>query len=280
MFLPNSFIFLGPIVRKYKRYVDDPILPVQKRSMHYWKKTVNHTDPAGAEMLVPMTEISHDQTHINQDNAPPPTCRDTTESFCGLEEEDSVNDFDLPVQHQPFLLEDDTDASSYHPAYLSDSSDSSDSSATYITGSEFSESYVSDNDSNSCTSDEQSEKSDDPTTASSPNFTSKESASMAIISFSTRYLLSNEAASSFVELMKHLSPENKILQDLSYNKIQEMCGSCNLKVHDYCENCYGLFPDDKDVYSCQTANCTGKEIIFNNRFFIASHFCSKNKNYY
>ena len=42
---------------------------------------------------------------------------------------------------------------------------------------------------------------------------------MAIISFATRYLLSNEAASSFVELMKHLSPENKILQDLTTVKI-------------------------------------------------------------
>ena len=97
--------------------------------------------------MVPVTEISQDQTHLNQVNAPPPMCRDTTESFCGLEKEDSVNDFDLSVQHQPFLLEDDNDASSYYPAYLSDSSDSSDSSGTYITGSEFSESDLSDNDS-------------------------------------------------------------------------------------------------------------------------------------
>ena len=144
---------------------------------------------------------------------------------------------------------------------LADSSDSSDSSGAYISGSEFSDSArsdLSDNDSLSGSSDEEIEKSDDaPTTSASPDFTSKELASMAIISFATRYLLSNEAASSFVELMKHLSPENKIIQDLSYSKIQEMCGNCNLKVHDYCENCYGLFPDDKDVYSCQTVNCTG-----------------------
>lgn len=105
----------GPIVRKYKRYVDDPILPVPKRTLHHWKKkTVNCTDPYDAEMLVPVTEISQDQTHFNQDNTLPPACRDTTESVCGLEKEDSVNDFRLPVQHQPFLLEDDNDASSYY----------------------------------------------------------------------------------------------------------------------------------------------------------------------
>ena len=210
-------------------------------------------------MLVPVTEISHDQTDLNQVNAPPSTFTDTAESFnCDLRKEDSANDFGLLVPHQPFLLEDDNDASSYYPACLSDSSDTSDSSGTYITGSEFSESAsdLSDNDSSSCTSEE-IEKSDDPPTASSPDFTSKGLASMAIISFATRHLLSNEAASSFVELMKHLSPENKILQELSYSKMQDMCGSCNLKVHDYCENCYGLFPDDKDVYSCQTVNCTG-----------------------
>ena len=212
-------------MRKYKRCVDDPILPVPKRTLHHWKKTVNCTDPYDAEMLVPVTEISQNQTHFNQDNTLSPACRDTTESVCGLEKEDSVNDFRLPVQHQPFLLEDDNDASSYYPAYMSDSSDSSDSSGTYITGSEFTESDLSDNESNSCTSDEEIEKredlpkeiekSEDLPPASRPNFTSKELASMAIISFATRYLLSNEAASSFVELMKHLSPGNKILQDLT-----------------------------------------------------------------
>ena len=242
--------------------MDDPILPVPKRTLHYWKKTANCTDSSSAEMLDSVTGIrSHDQTHLSQDNAPPPMCTDTTESICDLDKEDSIKDFGLPVQHEPFLLEDDNDASSNYPGYLSDSSDSTDSSGTYISGSEFNESArgdLSDDDACSRTSDEETEKSDDtPTASASPDLTSKELASMAIISFATRYLLSNEAGSSFVELMKHLSPENKILQDLSYSKIQEMCGNCNLKVHDYCENCYGLFPDDKDVYSCQTVNCTG-----------------------
>jgi len=213
-------------------------------------------------MLESVTDIrSHDQTHLNQVNPTPSMCTNTTESICDLDKEDSINDFGLPVQDQPFLQEDDNDTSSNHPGYLSDSSDSTDSSCTYISGSEFNESArsdLSDNDSCSSTSDEENEKSDDaPAASASPDFTSKELASMAIISFATRYLLSNEAGSSFVELMKHLSPENKILQDLSYSKIQEMCGNCNLKVHDYCENCFGLFPDDKDVYSCQTVNCTG-----------------------
>ena len=48
------------------------------------KKTENCTDSSGAEMLEPVTAISHDQTHLNQVTALPPTCTDTTESFCGL----------------------------------------------------------------------------------------------------------------------------------------------------------------------------------------------------
>ena len=75
-----------------------------------------------------------------------------------MEKEDSINDFDLSVHHQPFLIEDNNDAYSYYPAYLSDSSDSSDSSATCITGSEFSESDLSGNGSNSCSSDEEIKK--------------------------------------------------------------------------------------------------------------------------
>ena len=52
----------------------------------------------------------------------------------------------------------------------------------------------------------------------------------------------------FLTMTETLAPLTRI-SNLSHNKIQEMCGSCNLKVHDYCENCYGLFPDDKDIYS-------------------------------
>ena len=159
-------------MRKYKRYVDDPILPVPKRTLHYWKKSANCTDSSTAEMLESVTDIrSHDQTHLNQVNPPPSMCTDTTESICDLDKEDSINDFGLPVQDQPFLQEDDNDASSNHPGYLSDSSDSTDSSCTYISGSEFNESAgsdLSDNDSCSSTSDEEIEKSDDAPAASEP----------------------------------------------------------------------------------------------------------------
>ena len=114
----KSYFLLGPIVRKYKRYVDDPILPVPNRTLHYWKKTANCTDSSSAEMLESVTGIrSHDQTHLNQGNAPPSMGTDTTECICDLDKEDSINDFGLPVQDQPFLQDDDTcnDASSNHP---------------------------------------------------------------------------------------------------------------------------------------------------------------------
>lgn len=127
----------------------------------------------------------------------------------------------------------------------------------YIIGSEFSESDFFDNDLNFCISDEEIEKSEDLFIVFRLNFIFKELVLMVIILFVIRYLLSNEVVLSFVELMKYFLLENKIFQDLSYNKIQEMCGSCNLKVYDYCENCYGFFFDDKDVYSCQIVNCIG-----------------------
>ena len=128
-----------------------PFYLYQKGLCTTGKKTANCTDSSGAEMLESVPGIlSHDQTHLSQVNAPPPTSTDTTESFCDLENEDSINEFGLPVQHQPFLLEDDNDASPNYPEYLSDSSDSSDSSGAYISGSEFSDSArsdLSDNDS-------------------------------------------------------------------------------------------------------------------------------------
>ena len=141
----------------------------------------------------PVTEISHDQIDFNQDNALPLSVEIQQNPSVAWKKKIPQMFFDLPVHHRPFLLEDDNDASSYYPAYLSGSSDSS---GLYITGSEFSESDLSDHDSNSCTSDGEIEKSDDPPTASGPNFTSKELTSMAIISFATRCLLSNEAAST------------------------------------------------------------------------------------
>ena len=82
------------------------------------KKSASCTDSSSAEMLESVTDIrSHDQTHLNQVNPTPSMCTNTTESICDLDKEDSINDFGLPVQDQPFLQEDDTcnDASSNHP---------------------------------------------------------------------------------------------------------------------------------------------------------------------
>jgi len=80
---------------------------------------------------------------------------------------------------------------------------------------------------------------------------------MAIMALVSRHRLTNEAAKDMIDLMKILCPEKDIFQSLKFNKVQEVCGHCEIKVYDICEVCLRLFPDNKDSYHCSTEGCEG-----------------------
>lgn len=234
---------------KYKRYVEDPAIPVPKRTLYNWKKNLQDKEVSDDGLLNSSSQEYMDNLLLpallaNQQPA--------TEFEFVTATETEIASCDNAQQQPESLAFKSVDDESF--SYMSDSSDSF---AIDTSEDESAESTdVSEEESPTYTSDEE-EQGNSTSTDSNPIYTAKELASMAIISYATRYLLSGEAATSLVALMKLLSPENQIFTDLTYSKIQQMHGNCNLKVHDYCEICYGLFPDDKEIYRCQTTNCSG-----------------------
>lgn len=89
-------------------------------------------------------------------------------------------------------------------------------------------------------------------------FTDHEKACMAVLAYVSRHCITNEAAKDLIDLVKVTCPESTTFKTLSYNKVQEVCGKCEMQVYDICEKCHRLFPvDDEDRYHCATMACMG-----------------------
>ena len=102
------------------------------------------------------------------------------------------------------------------------------------------------------------DKSSDHDSSVSGCFSDQEKACMAILSYVSRHCITSEAAKDMIDLIKTACPENETFRTLTYCKVQEVCGKCELHVYDICEKCLALFPlDDPNKYYCSTANCNG-----------------------
>ncbi|XP_044168176.1 uncharacterized protein LOC122952196 [Acropora millepora] len=81
---------------------------------------------------------------------------------------------------------------------------------------------------------------------------------MAVLAYVSRHCITNEAAKDLIDLVKVTCPESTTFKTLSYNKVQEVCGKCEMQVYDICEKCHRLFPvDDEGSYHCATTACMG-----------------------
>jgi len=81
--------------------------------------------------------------------------------------------------------------------------------------------------------------------------------SMAMMSYMSRHILTNEATKDLIELIKVIVPEHKQFKSLSLSAVQEVCGQCEIKVYDICEVCLFIFPDDSQIYRCSSQGCEG-----------------------
>lgn len=63
-------------------------------------------------------------------------------------------------------------------------------------------------------------------------FTDHEKACMAVLAYVSRHCITNEAAKDLTDLVKVTCPESSTFKPLSYSKVQEVCGKCELHVYD------------------------------------------------
>ena len=89
-------------------------------------------------------------------------------------------------------------------------------------------------------------------------FSDHEKVCMAVLAYVSRHCITSEAAKDLMDLVKVICPESATFKTLSYSKVQEVCGRCELRVYDICEKCHRLFPlDDENSYRCSTTGCGG-----------------------
>lgn len=229
---------LGPFKRTYKLYNQDPSLPIPRTTRFNQKRLktslaehelTTTTFAASVESNAPCVNREPECSHIDLTESPEGNTCIQSETLRESPFLDSSEDSDLDDDHQSF--ED----------CVSSSEVESDSD---IDGD--------DND----TSDEDKSSHHDSSLASS--FSDQEKACMAILSYVSRHCITSEAAKDMIDLIKTACPENETFRTLTYFKVQEVCGKCELHVYDICEKCLALFPlDDSNKYNCSTANCNG-----------------------
>ena len=256
------FITEGYHIRKYKRYLDNPSVPVPKSTK--FDRNKRSATRSNAAISIPQsvvdvaavpTESSASQTFVQDPEATmcdyrgafessPSNGNTQTEVFPSLERGDESEDTRVTIETCGLGGDSDSEcseiSSSQDSCLLSSESDESELEAQCYTSEE----------------DEQDDN--DHVDVETRLFTDHEKTCQAVLAYVSRHCMTNEAAKDLIDLVKVTCPESVTFKSLTYSKVQEVCGQCELHVYDICEVCLRLFPlDDENSFRCSTAACTG-----------------------
>ena len=257
MFHLSSFCIVGNRKRKYKKYVDDPSVSLPK-STKYDRIYRSKDQPCSASLSVLLQ--CHDFTQQVMQSAPATATTLEDEAMCGTPEsifdfegtlveemESTITASDEIVVREFKFVDRDSDRECNGTSSDDDDSDSA-------TSESLSESEHSDTDDQE-TADQCDET---PNSSSKGKTLAQEKACMAILALTARHCITTEAAKDIIGLLKVLCPDDETLQSLSYVKVQEVCGNCELTVYDICKKYFRLFPTDlDDEVICATPGCNG-----------------------
>lgn len=201
----------------YKQYEDDPSVPVPKRT------AMRHSS-ARQGLFISTPPCSTDK-----DKSGSETCieSDNTHGFCDQ-------------QHEEFSSSD----------FESDYSDES--------------SEVASSESDSSESDLDSELSDnveDEISSGGPEivYSEMELNAICLVSYFLRHNSSGIAIQDLLNLLRVLCPDSSQFRDITYEKVMLLAGNTctNCKTIDYCSICGQRFPENADLFRCDTVGCAG-----------------------
>jgi len=87
-------------------------------------------------------------------------------------------------------------------------------------------------------------------------FSAQQLQSLSILSFILRHNLTGVAVNDLLSLLKIISPEFSNVN----TKYEDLLGNVDhvdFKVCHYCPCCESVFPEDVDMFKCETPNCKG-----------------------
>jgi len=80
---------------------------------------------------------------------------------------------------------------------------------------------------------------------------------MAIMSLAARHSLNQAQVSDLIEVIRLHCPKDGKCVSSGSSLYKEVSGEVQIKYHEVCEDCFGLFPEDTTVYRCSTSGCSG-----------------------
>ena len=258
----HHFCFLaGPLKKVKKRYLNDPSLPVPKRTLYRKEARSNKLAEQGkGESSTGNGEQQHTATEaldVNEDVLTLDPAQDHDESFqdySEIEEELIQNENGGPEDVTSRNMNPYFNVNSEEANHESDRDSESNDSLNFNTESssenEQSESSSSNDESDEDKIESQSHKKD------CQSFTVLQLQSLAMIAFLLRHKLTGVAVNDLIGLLKVVYPDSS-LGSLKYEELFQVIDKVHFKICHYCHICHKVFPPNKDLFKCETPSCPG-----------------------
>ena len=251
------FFLVGPLKRVKKRYLDDPSLPIPRRTLYQkeaqGKKSVEQET---ADSSTGDGEKQHAVAlDVNEDVLAPNPVQDHYDSS----QDDSEMEEEL-TQNENGGPEDviSTNINAYYSVNSEEINceSDSDSNDSLNFNTESSESEVSEASSSEDKNDEeqtetQSHKKD------CQSFTVLQLQSVAMIGFLLRHNLTGVAVNDLISLLQVLYLYSSSLGSLKFEEFFQVIDKVHFKVCHYCHICHKVFPQNQDLFKCETPSCPG-----------------------
>lgn len=234
----------GPLKRVKKLYLEEPSVPVPRRTLSRWKK--KNSGAGGGEVASDCSTSSQDHVETQENLA----TEAVASQYCSDSEGANVEEEYPSLEFtSSTVLADPDDESSLDSGNLVSSTEDSTSGSSSSCETDTSDSEA------ASTADE-----DELTMnygGESGVLSKKEKQGLQILSCFLKHHLSAAASKDILSLMKTLFHDSETVKNLTIDDLWKLCGPSKLKEVHYCEECECIFPDDPTQYACQTDNCSG-----------------------
>ena len=252
----SPFLFtVGCRIRKYKKYDDDPSIPIPKSTKYDRVKRVKLSTSHVPALILHAPSLAFDSRLDVQNPAVEPSACQNSDLL--VEERHSATGECSASSFEEFESEE-VEPTSFS-GHLADADEECDINDDTDTISSTSEASLESDSSSEEDSDDSADSIQNETTLElEKTFSAQTMACMSVLALISRHCITTEAAKDIIDLVKVLCPENDTMQSLTYSNVQQVCGNCELFVYDICEKCLGLFPTNlEDQVMCSTPGCNG-----------------------
>ena len=243
------FSIPGAFKRERKRYLDDPSVPVPKRTIRWREKKANdslkHTCTEDTNVTGENQGVINSPAELNN-KYDIPEKDDSVTPVCSTGELSEA----MNLHGGEYSSESDYSYENDSASELGSIDETSNESSENLSYSDFSDVDMSENE----------EKYQTPN-GSKKILSESESQAFCLVSYILKYNLSASAGKDLLKLLQTLYPESEYFRQLKYEHLlKNTCDNDPMLVH-YCCVCQNRFPDDPDIFRCTINECTGLRYV-------------------